>query len=153
MACLNRDGERALLHRPGASAEAFADAVEFTPALTAGCAWFHLANTFALSALRPRAGEMVAAAKRAGMSISIDTGWDARAEWLAVLGPCLPYADLLFANEDEARELTGIRDAAGAARMIQGPGRTRLSSNSARQGTSWCREPRQSPRQDSTCPL
>ena len=116
---VNHDGARALLHRPGASQDAFLEGVELTPELIAGCNWFHLANAFALPALRPRAGDLVARARRAGMSVSIDTGWDARGEWLGVLGPCLPHADLLFVNEDEARELTGLGDPVPAARALQ----------------------------------
>ena len=118
VALVHRNGDRALLHRPGASADAFADSIELTPELTAGCSWFHLANPFALPALRPRAGELVAAAKRAGMSVAIDTGWDSRCEWLSVIGPCLPHADLLFTNEDEGRELTGAAEAVDAARTL-----------------------------------
>ena len=72
-----------------------------------------------MPALRPRAGDLVARARQAGMSVSIDTGWDARGEWLGVLGPCLPHADLLFVNEDEARELTGGRDPMEAARALK----------------------------------
>jgi sugar/nucleoside kinase (ribokinase family) len=119
---VNHKGARALLHRPGASHDAFADAVELTPELTAGCTRFHLANVFALPALRPRAADLVARARQAGMSVSIDTGWDARGEWLDVLGPCLPHADLLFVNEDEARELTGLGDPVEAARTLEAHG-------------------------------
>jgi sugar/nucleoside kinase (ribokinase family) len=116
---VNHSGARALLHRPGASQDAFADAVELTPDLIAGCTRSHLANVFALPALRPQAGDLAARARQAGMSVSIDTGWDARGEWLGVLGPCLPHVDLLFVNEDEARELTGARDPAEAARAFK----------------------------------
>ncbi len=119
---VNQDGARALLHRPGASQDAFADALELTPELIDGCDRFHLANVFALPALRPRASDLVARARQAGLSVSIDTGWDARGEWLGVLGPCLPHADLLFVNEDEARELTGRSDTVEAARVLQSRG-------------------------------
>lgn len=104
------DGARALLHRVGASREAFKDPVELTGDLTAGCTWFHLANVFALPALRPRAADLLARVRGKGLSVSLDTGWDARGEWMDVLGPCLEHADLLFVNEDEARELTGLSD-------------------------------------------
>ena len=116
---VNPNGARALLHHPGASREAFTEPLEFTPDLTSGCSWFHLANVYALPALRAHAGELVASARRAGMPVSIDTGWDARGEWMTVLEPCLPHTDLLFVNEDEARELSGQNHPIHAARALQ----------------------------------
>ena len=122
VALVQPGGQRALLHRLGASKEAFQEPLEWTAELTRGCSWFHLANVFALPALRPCAGDVVARAREAGLSISIDTGWDTRGEWIEVLGPCLPHAELLFVNEDEAWELTGFRDPLQSARTFQGHG-------------------------------
>lgn len=119
---VNPDGARALLHRPGASKDAFKDGMDLTADVTNGYAWFHLANVFALPALRPQAANLVARARQAGMSVSIDTGWDALGEWMDVLGPCLPHADLLFVNEDEARELTGQDHPIQAGRALQQAG-------------------------------
>ncbi|MDX2152897.1 MAG: carbohydrate kinase family protein [Bryobacteraceae bacterium] len=117
------DGKRAFLHRPGCSRESFANPIEFTPDLTAGCATFHLANIFAMPLLRRSGPECVRRARAAGLRTSSDTGWDARGEWMAVLGPCLPHLDILFTNEDEARQLTGAADhlAAAAALRAAGP--------------------------------
>ena len=36
-----------------------------------------------------------------------------------VLGPCLQHADVLFVNEEESRELTGLRDPMESARELQ----------------------------------
>ena len=119
VALVNPDGARALLHRLGASREAFQDPIEFTSELTRGCSWFHLGNPFALPELRSHAGELVAGARQAGLSVSIDTGWDPRGEWMHVLGPCLQHADVLFVNEEESRELTGLRDPMESARELQ----------------------------------
>jgi sugar/nucleoside kinase (ribokinase family) len=116
---VNPNGARALLHRPGASREAFSAPVELTPEVTAGCDWFHLANVFALPSLRPHAARLLESARKAGLSVSVDTGWDARGEWMDVLRPCLPYTDLLFVNEDEARELTSAAHPIEAARALQ----------------------------------
>src|SRR5581483_5017862 len=116
---VSSNGARSLLHRPGASREAFSEHPELPAELTEGCKWFHLANVFALPALRSHAGGLLARAREAGLSVSIDTGWDARGEWMDVLKPCLPHADLLFVNEDEARELTGLTHPVEAARALQ----------------------------------
>lgn len=119
VALVKPNGDRALLHRPGASRDAFKDRIELSEELTAGCSWFHLGNMFALPALRPRAAELIARARAQGLSISIDTGWDPRGEWMTVLAPCLDGADLLFVNEDEARELTGLANPTEAARALE----------------------------------
>ena len=77
-------GDRAFLHRPGVSREAFPEPLAFAPQPGTH---FHLANLFALPKLRQTAVETLRAARAAGCSTSLDTGWDARSEWLGVLGP------------------------------------------------------------------
>lgn len=116
---VNPNGARALLHQTGASREAFKHPFKINGDLVAGCTWFHLANVYALPALRSHAGTMLESARQAGLRVSVDTGWDARGEWLEILRPCLPVTDLLFVNEDEARELTGLSHPIQAARALQ----------------------------------
>lgn len=113
------DGNRGFLHRPGASLEAFADAVDFSGGLAAGCSHFHVANIYSLPKMRVTAPETLRRARAAGLATSLDTGWDARDEWLGVLEPCLESVDLLFLNHDEAHRITGREDPAAAARFLQ----------------------------------
>lgn len=113
------DGTRALLHRPGASSQAFQTPIELVPGLIGGCSRFHLANVFALRKLQPHAADLLRRARMAGLSTSIDTGWDAQGHWMATLDACLPHTDLLFVNEDEAKHLTGLDDPEQAARALQ----------------------------------
>jgi sugar/nucleoside kinase (ribokinase family) len=94
------DGARAFFHRPGCAAE------DFPIELPGGCSHFHLGNVFALPRFRQRAAEIMARARAAGMTTSLDTGWDARGEWAAVIDPALPHTDLLFVNHDEAERLS-----------------------------------------------
>ncbi len=119
VALVHQDGSRAFLHRPGASATAFEELPELTADLVAGCTVFHLANPFAMPNMRRHAAEALRRARAAGLITSMDTGWDSRGEWMRVIGPCLPFVDLLFTNEDEARELTGCADADVAARQLR----------------------------------
>jgi sugar/nucleoside kinase (ribokinase family) len=107
VALVNSNGDRMFCHRKGASAEAFAEPVEFCPALLEGMSHFHLANPFALPHMRRHAPENLRRARAAGLTVSLDTGWDAEGRWLEDIGPCLRHADLLFANEDEALRLSG----------------------------------------------
>jgi sugar/nucleoside kinase (ribokinase family) len=97
---VREDGARAFFHRPGCVAE------DFPIELPGGCSHFHLGNVFALPRLRQHAGEIMARARASGMTTSLDTGWDARGEWAAVIDPAMPYTDLLFVNHDEAERLS-----------------------------------------------
>jgi sugar/nucleoside kinase (ribokinase family) len=115
---VNKRGGRAFLHQPGVSGEAFPEPLEFAPDLIEGCSHFHLGNPFALPALRSHAGEVVAGARKAGLTVSMDTGWDARGKWLEVAGPCLPSLDLLFVNEQEAEMLSGHAEPVKAAQFF-----------------------------------
>jgi sugar/nucleoside kinase (ribokinase family) len=122
IALIKSDGNRLFLHKPGISLEAFPEPVEFTPSLTQGVSWYHLANPFALPAFRAHAAETLRRARAAGLATSLDAAWDSRGRWFEDLGPCLPHVDLLFVNEDEARMLTGLSDAAESAKSLRKAG-------------------------------
>ncbi len=119
---VNSDGRRALLHRPGASRDAFTQPIEIAAELMAGCTHFHLANLYALPSLQPHAADLIRRMRAAGLITSIDTGWDARGRWMDTLAGCLGHADLLFVNRDEARHLTGAGDPGHAAMLLQDHG-------------------------------
>src|SRR6266851_871993 len=119
---VNAAGDRLFLQRIGSSAEVFPAPIEFTPSMLSGVSHFHLANVFALPHLRQYAPESLERARQAGLTTSLDTGWDARGRWLADLEGCLPFVDLLFMNQDEARMLSGSADPALAARRMQSMG-------------------------------
>lgn len=115
IALVRTDGARALIHRPGASAEAFSEPLQFTAAVTAGCRHFHLANIFGLPHMRENGANTLGRAREAGLTTSMDTGWDSRGQWLDVVAPCLRFLDLLFANDEEARMLSGCDTSESAA--------------------------------------
>jgi sugar/nucleoside kinase (ribokinase family) len=115
-------GARAFLHKPGASGDAFTSPIDFNTDDAVGFTRFHVANVFALPGLRPHAAESLHRARAARLSTSMDTGWDATGEWARVIGPCLPYLDLLFVNEDEARMLTGLSTPEEAALAFRNGG-------------------------------
>jgi sugar/nucleoside kinase (ribokinase family) len=116
---VNSGGDRMLLHRPGASESAFQQPIEFNAPIRKGLSHFHLANPFAFPRFRPHAAETLHRARAAGLSTSLDTGWDSLGRWIEDLGPCLPFTDLLFVNTDEAHRLTGIAEPAEAARRLR----------------------------------
>jgi sugar/nucleoside kinase (ribokinase family) len=119
---VNSAGNRLFMHRVGSSAEVFPEPIEFTSAMLAGMSHFHLANVFALPQMRRRAPESLRNAREAGLTTSLDTGWDARGRWLEDIAGCLPYLDLLFLNQDEARMLSGFADPDQAAQRMRSLG-------------------------------
>ncbi|MBC7928297.1 MAG: carbohydrate kinase family protein [Bryobacteraceae bacterium] len=114
---VHRGGDRKFLHRPGASRNMVLSQVDLAP--RAGFSHFHLANPFALPSLRSETGDLMRRAKEAGYTTSIDTGWDSKERWMLDLSPALPYTDLLFANDAEARLLGGSTDVNAAVAQIQ----------------------------------
>ena len=115
-------GNRTFLHRPGSSGDVLPEDVRFDD--LAGFSHFHLANPFALPRLREEAGSILRRAKAAGLTTSLDTGWDARGAWMQVIGPCLPSVNLLFLNEEEAMKLTGAPDVPASVAALRSGGAT-----------------------------
>jgi sugar/nucleoside kinase (ribokinase family) len=85
---------------------------------------FHLANLYSLPIMRTKAPEALGRARRAGLTTSLDTGWDALGRWVVDLAPCLPHVDLLFVNESEAKNLTGHDNPDDIVRELRAGGAT-----------------------------
>ncbi len=100
IALVRASGDRQFLNRPGASAD-----VDPTGAFEelAGVSHFHLANPFTMWRVRQMAGSLFEQAKAAGLTTSLDLGWDPLGLWMQIVGPCLPFADLLFLNDTETK--------------------------------------------------
>lgn len=117
---VKNDGTRGFLHCPGASMEAFSELIDFSS--VSGVTHFHVANLFSLPHMRRLAPDNLWKARDAGLTTSMDTGWDSRGEWIGALKPCLPYLDLLFVNQGEARWLTGHEEPRRAAQTFRDAG-------------------------------
>jgi sugar/nucleoside kinase (ribokinase family) len=115
---VNASGERALLHRLGASAEGFAGGVD----VPRGTTHVHVGTPFAVPRLRPKIPELLRLARSRALTTSLDTQWDSAGRWMADLAPSLPYTDYLFANHDEARMLTGADNASEAGARFRNEG-------------------------------
>lgn len=116
---VHSSSDRAFLHRPGASRDVTPEMVRFH---VPGFSHFHLANPFSLPIIRHHGAHVMSRAKAAGLSTSLDTAWDAKDRWMEDIGPCLPYTDLLFVNDSEARMLTGSDDPGVAASVFRDKG-------------------------------
>jgi sugar/nucleoside kinase (ribokinase family) len=108
--------DRTFVHRPGASRDVTADMLTYS---APGFSHFHLANPFSLPIVRTAGGEIMARAKAAGVTTSLDTAWDAKNRWIEDIGPCLCHTDVLFVNDSEAEMLTGSDDPCEAARILR----------------------------------
>jgi len=103
-------GRRTFFHQRGANALLGPEHFDFTGATARH---FHLGYLLLLDRLdgfedgRPRAVDVLARARAAGLSTSIDCVSEASDRFRRVIVPVLPEVDLLFANDFEAEKLTG----------------------------------------------
>jgi ribokinase len=116
---LQREDDRAILTDRGAIPAL--DVAAAVAAVERGVRHVHLASVFLIPALAAEGGELVAAAQRAGATVSVDTNFDPGGEFAAP--EWLRDADVVVPNEAEALALAG-REAAllAAARDLAARG-------------------------------
>ncbi len=78
----------------------------------------HSASIFLQHKLRPGLPALFAAAKKAGLSTSLDIGWDPDESWSRDIFEVLPHVDYLIPNETEALHLTGQPDVQEASEIL-----------------------------------
>jgi len=106
LVAVDSSGERSFVHHLGANA-AFSPAdVDWSK--LGSPRHLHLASYFILPRFAgEEAAELLAGARRRGMTTSLDVCWDRSGQWMELLAPCLEHLDYLMPSEEEARELTG----------------------------------------------
>jgi sugar/nucleoside kinase (ribokinase family) len=70
----------------------------------------HLSSYFLHRALRPRIADLFREAKAKGLSTSLDTNDDPEGKWGDDLLNVLPFVDIFFPNEREAKKVAGTDD-------------------------------------------
>ena len=70
----------------------------------------HLSSYFLHRALRPRIADLFREAKAKGLSTSLDTNDDPEGKWANDLLDVLPFVDIFFPNEREAKKVAGTDD-------------------------------------------
>jgi sugar/nucleoside kinase (ribokinase family) len=104
-------GRRTFFHQRGANALLDAGDFDFT---TTRAKHFHLGYLLLLDRLdelddgRPRAAEVLARARAAGLTTSVDCVSEASDRFQRHILPVLPEVDVLLANDFEAEKITGI---------------------------------------------
>lgn len=74
----------------------------------------HVSSYFLQKALRPRMADLFREARSKGLTTSLDTNDDPEDAWSEELNDLLPFVDLFFPNEREAKKITRRSDLADA---------------------------------------
>jgi sugar/nucleoside kinase (ribokinase family) len=77
----------------------------------------HLTSPFIQLGLRDAFVPLLKKAKRAGLTTSLDPGWDPRERW--DLEPIYPWLDVLLVNEVESKALTRLRPVDAAKKLAE----------------------------------
>jgi sugar/nucleoside kinase (ribokinase family) len=117
MVVVHSDAERSFLHYLGANATFCRDDIDRT--ILDGAKLLHVAGAF----LMPRfdgapTAELLAEARRRGVTTCLDTAWDSRGRWMELLRPCLPHLDVMTPSIEEARLITGRETPAEVAAVL-----------------------------------
>jgi sugar/nucleoside kinase (ribokinase family) len=116
---LSRGGDRAILTALGAVASL--TAADVPRSLLARARHVHASSYFLLAdSLGPGLADLLAYARAAGATTSLDTNWDPSGRWGdAHLRAVIAQADLLLPNEAEALRLTGTDTMDAAVRALR----------------------------------
>src|SRR6185503_10053468 len=94
-------------------------------AALAGLEHLHVSSFYFQEGLRADLPDLFARAHRAGLTTSLDTGFDPSGRWDGGLRETLGETDVFFPNEVELQALTGSSDAEEGLRRLDN-GRTRV---------------------------
>jgi sugar/nucleoside kinase (ribokinase family) len=113
---LVRGADRAILTAAGTIAHLTAVLVD--EQMVKDTRHLHVSSYFLQRRLRPDLQEVLAGARAAGATTSIDPNWDPDEEWNGGLRSALPHVDILFVNAEEATRIAGSADVEVAAGQL-----------------------------------
>jgi sugar/nucleoside kinase (ribokinase family) len=108
--------DRALVTYPGAIAALRAE--DLPDQVFTGYDHFHVSSWFLQDGLRPGLKERFAAARRAGLTTSLDPGYDPSEQWSPKLLDVLAEVDVFLPNEVEIRGIAGCADLEAGMREL-----------------------------------
>ena len=88
--------------------------------LLARCRHLHVGSYFLQERLQPGCRDLFRRAHRAGMTVSLDTGYDPREAWDDGIRAVLREVDVFMPNRVEATHIAGTHDQAEALRVLTG---------------------------------
>jgi sugar/nucleoside kinase (ribokinase family) len=91
---------------------------DITPEILAESDHLHVGSYFLQRRLHPDMLDLFQDAKRKGLTISVDPGWDNFMEWDAGILQVLPLADVFLPNLVEAQQITRSGSAEAALAML-----------------------------------
>lgn len=103
------DGERTFYHYIGANGELCEGDLDWELIKTAKI--LHIAGALVMPSFdgNPMAN-VLREAKAQGITISLDTAYDATGKWMETLEPCLQHVDIFMPSIVEAQQLTGLSE-------------------------------------------
>lgn len=112
--CVHPNGERSFLYSFGGNNELDPDNADISRVAVSD--FFHLGAAMGMAGSRAEGiVPLLQKLQQKNVTITVDTSFDPIGAWWPSLAPCLPYTDILFSNESEAKYLTGIDDPLKAA--------------------------------------
>jgi sugar/nucleoside kinase (ribokinase family) len=117
---LARRDDRAIITHPGAIAALTVEMIDRT--LLRGARHLHVASFYLQRALTPGLGALFSAARRRGITTSVDPNWDPSESWDGGLRELLPEIDVLLPNAVEAMRIAGSPDPLQAACALSASG-------------------------------
>lgn len=90
------------------------------PELLARARHLHIASYFLQTLLQPGAPQLVRSARAAGLSVSLDTGYDPTEQWDHGLLELISEVDIALPNEVEAQAITATNSAEAALAVLCG---------------------------------
>ena len=105
---ITSSSDRALVTYPGAIG--CLSATDLPDTAFADFRHFHVSSYFLQDALRPGLRKLFAAARKVGLTTSLDTGYDPSEKWSGDLIDVLTEVDVFLPNEIEIRGITGRQD-------------------------------------------
>jgi len=109
--------DRALVTYPGATVSLRAE--DLPAGIFEGFDHLHISSFFLQEGLRPSVRALFAAARRGGLTTSLDPGYDPSEEWRPDLLDALEEADIFLPNEIELEAVTGASDPMEALSRLQ----------------------------------
>ncbi len=125
--------ERSFLHAGGADGEIRPEQLNLD--LMKSAELMYMAGALAMPGFdgEPQA-QVMAEAKRAGVTTVLDVVWDATGQWMETLAPVLPYTDIFVPSLVEAREITGREDPKDVAAVLLDTGIQIVGLTNAEEG-------------------
>ena len=114
---LAQGDDRAMLTHLGALNTLTPDDV--TDEFLASAAHLHYGSLYLHTGLLPHWIQILARAKRRGLSVSLDTNWDPSESWHTDLAAASPHLDILLPNEQEAIHLSRQNDLEAAMQTLR----------------------------------